>query len=172
MNIRQLIASFLQRLTDSIYPEGRERRDQHERAANTDALTGLANRRALDLALPTAEADPNTAVVFFDANNFGQVNKRVSDAAGDQALHEMALALQNSARLFGCASRVFRKGGDEFVVLVHTQQADSFRDFAELAYGSVRIGPVSVSLTGSVGQTLAEAYSSLQARKRIHKAAA
>jgi diguanylate cyclase (GGDEF)-like protein len=161
-----------ERIADFIYPEGRERRDQAERAANTDALTGLGNRLALDLALPTAEADSRTSVVFFDANNFGQVNKVVGDAEGDQMLRSIAASLCDTARRFGCGSRVFRKGGDEFVVLVPTFWAEKFRDRAEREFGVFRVGSVAVSLTGSVGQTLIAADSTLQARKREHKAAA
>ena len=161
-----------EKLADFIYPEGRDRRDQAERAANTDALTGLGNRRALDLALPTAEADPRTAIVFFDANNFGQVNKLAGDVEGDQMLRSIAVSLSDTARRFGCGSRVFRKGGDEFVVLVPTFWAEKFRDRAEREFGFIRVGSVAVSLTGSVGQTLVQADSTLQARKRERKAAA
>lgn len=161
-----------ERIADFIYPEGRERRDQADRAANTDALTELGNRRALDLALPTAEADPGTAIVFFDADNFGQVNKLAGDAEGDQLLRAIASSLSLTAGRFGCRSRVFRKGGDEFVVLVPTFWAEKFRDRAEREFGVVYIGSVFVSLTGSVGQTLAQADSTLQARKHARKAAA
>lgn len=158
MQIRELIA-------DLIYPEGRERRDQAERIADTDALTGLANRRALDRALPTAEVDPDTSVVFFDANNFGLVNKQQGDAAGDELLREMAAAIQLTGKRFGCATRVFRKGGDEFVALVPTRWAHSFRDAAEAEFG-IR---GTVSLSGNVGSTLAQADERLQERKRQRK---
>lgn len=162
---------FREFLADRIYPEGRERRDQAERAADTDALTGLGNRRALDRALPAAEADTRTAIVLFDANNFGQVNKLKSHAAGDRLLCEMAATLQLAAKRFGCGGRVFRSGGDEFVVLAPASWANRLRDAAEKEFGQIECGEIAVSLSGNIGQTLAEADRSLQSRKRQRKAA-
>src|SRR5690606_31611302 len=95
----------------------REQRDLARRAAETDPLTGAGNRAALDRALSAAEADPNTAVVVFDANNFGQINKQVGQEAGDEMIREVHGALVRAAEEVGVPGRIFRRGGDEFVIL-------------------------------------------------------
>lgn len=164
--LRQTLASF-------ICPELVEQRDQLEREANRDALTDVANRRALDRALPAAEADPQTAIVLLDANDFGLVNKRCGHATGDELLRQMARVIERVAQRFGLSARVFRAGGDEFVILASTQTAQRLRDEAEREFGEVTVcSGVRVSLSGTVGQTLREADRLLQTRKRTRKEAA
>lgn len=162
MNIRQRVA-------DLIYPEGAERRDRAEREANTDILTGLGNLRALERALPSAEADPSTLVVLFDANNFGAVNKRAGMLAGDALLRELGQVIERAASRYGFAARCFRKGGDEFVVLCSAQVAAFLRDDVEMDFGSRTVSEVSISISGTTGQTFAEADATLQQRKAAAK---
>jgi diguanylate cyclase (GGDEF)-like protein len=149
------------------------------RAAETDALTGVANRAALDKALPTAEGDPNTHVVVFDANNFGQVNKLVGQEAGDAMIKQVADAVQKAAAEFGVGGRVFRRGGDEFVVLAPAAVAEKIRARAEELFGQQPIAtdawfvsdhPI-VSLSGTSANTFREADATLQAAKATAKAA-
>jgi GGDEF domain-containing protein len=165
-SLRQLVA-------DAIFPEGRDRRERAEREANVDALTGVANRRAFDLALATAEADPTTAVVLFDADNFGKVNKAAGQVAGDAMLREVAKTIHTAARSHGVGGRVFRIGGDEFAVLCDSDDAESLRNFAEILFGSrAMLGGFVVSLTGVVAASYAGACAGLQARKRERKESA
>lgn len=150
----------------------REQRDRARRAAETDPLTGAGNRAALDRALPTAEADPNTAVVVFDANNFGQVNKQIGQEAGDAMIREIHGALVRAAEEVGVPGRIFRRGGDEFVILAPKDKAEAVRTRAEEIFGSRQAGDVEVSLSGTVGDTFREADATLQARKAERKARA
>lgn len=140
-----------------------------QRAAETDSLTGVANRSALDKALPAAEADSNTRVVAFDANNFGQVNKQVSHEAGDAMLRQMADAISQAATEAGVGQRVFRRGGDEFVVLAPAAVADQVRARAEELFGRQTAGQAEISLSGTHGNTFAEADATLQAAKQAAK---
>lgn len=165
-----------QRIADVVDPARAQRLEQLEverrsaqRAANTDPLTNLGNRRALDRALPTAEADPETAVIAFDANNFGKVNKLVSQEAGDEMIQEIGAAIQAAAAEAGVGERVFRRGGDEFVVLAPREQADAIRQRAEELFGSRQVEDVEVSLTGTTGDTFTEADAQLQAAKARRK---
>jgi diguanylate cyclase (GGDEF)-like protein len=146
-----------------------EQRDQANRAAETDPLTGVANRAALDKALPAAERNPRTAVVVFDANNFGKVNKIAGQEAGDTALRAISSAIQQAAEEHGVGGRVFRRGGDEFVVLAPTEVADAVRTRAEELAGVSTFGDVAVSLSGHVGQTFTAADEGLQAAKQQRK---
>jgi GGDEF domain-containing protein len=151
-------------VADFIAPELKHERRSLERAANYDELTGVANRRAFNLAIAGAEADPAIAIVVFDAQNFGKLNKKASHKFGDLVLIEMAAAIVSAATVFGGAERVFRYGGDEFVCFCPVQFAERFRDYVESAFG-VRYPAVKVSLVGTFGQTFSEADGQLQARK-------
>lgn len=162
-------AELRRNVADFISPESAAERRSLERLVNVDALTGVANRRAFDLAQPTAELDDRTAFVFFDANNFGKLNKAAGHKYGDLILKEMAAFIVAQAIVFGVPGRVFRLGGDEFVVLCKPEHAARLRDFVETGFG-VRFPAVGVSISGCYGPTLEAAENGLQARKAARKA--
>lgn len=110
----------------------REQRNMAQRMADTDALTGLGNFRALRRALPTAEADPNTAVVAFDGRKFKMVNDVYGHDEGDLALQHFAQAILQASEEFGIGARGFRQGGDEFTALVPKDQAEAFARRVEI----------------------------------------
>jgi len=145
------------------------------RAAEVDSLTGVANRAAMDRALPAAELDAGTHVIAFDANNFGQVNKIAGHEAGDAMLKQMAEAIKAAAVEAGVGERVFRRGGDEFVVLAPAKVAKQVSARAAELFGSQELtaedgATVAVSLTGTAGATFADADRVLQSAKRATKA--
>jgi diguanylate cyclase (GGDEF)-like protein/PAS domain S-box-containing protein len=87
-----------------------------ERAALTDGLTGLGNRRAFDQRLEEAqEAGKPFALLIADLNFLKQVNDQQGHLAGDQLLQLVARQLTSR-----CApeERAFRLGGDEFAVFM------------------------------------------------------
>lgn len=94
-------------------------RQDAEREAHTDALTGLLNRRGLQAALRNA-LDPRGgmggfALVHLDLDNFKQVNDRLGHAAGDRLLGDVAHVL---GRVVRSRDHVARIGGDEFVLIL------------------------------------------------------
>jgi diguanylate cyclase (GGDEF)-like protein/PAS domain S-box-containing protein len=103
----------------------RERRIREE--ADTDPLTGLGNRRALERVLGAAIQRAagrarRVAVVAMDLDGFKEVNDRWGHPAGDGVLREVA------ARLRGCVRErdlVARMGGDEFVLVLTDVEGDS-----------------------------------------------
>nr|MDQ2680227.1 GGDEF domain-containing protein [Candidatus Eremiobacteraeota bacterium] len=90
-----------------------------QNAAMVDALTGLANRRAIFESLrETIEhvsAGSGCAVVLLDIDNFKQINDQLGHAAGDQCLRLVGLVIARNIRSFDRAGRI---GGEEFVVLM------------------------------------------------------
>ena len=93
----------------------RAERDKLHTEARTDALTGLGNRRALDEYLGSYRDRLPVSVMFIDLDRFGAYNHRHGDHRGDAALQQVAQTLSRTCR---DADRVFRKGGEEFVVVL------------------------------------------------------
>ena len=115
---RQIVAS--RRDLASTVIELQERNRALREEARTDALTGLRNRLALDELLHAASGEGDrrvqaAAVAFIDVDHFGNYNHVHGDAAGDDALKAVAHAIKACSRE---ADFVFRKGGEEFVVVL------------------------------------------------------
>ena len=87
-----------------------------EEQALTDTLTGLRNRRALDVALAQMSARGTAfGLMHMDLDFFKAVNDTLGHAAGDQVLREVARVLRAQTRAGDTVARV---GGDEFVILL------------------------------------------------------
>jgi diguanylate cyclase (GGDEF)-like protein len=90
----------------------------HRLLAETDPLTGLANRRRLERDLNRLQlladryaSDLSLAVV--DVDHFKRVNDRYGHATGDEVLRRLAAHLRAAFRGEDAVARV---GGEEFVV--------------------------------------------------------
>jgi diguanylate cyclase (GGDEF)-like protein len=81
--------------------------------AHTDALTGLPNRRQLDLRL--ADACEGDTLVMCDLDRFKALNDEWGHAAGDQVLADFGQLLKESLRGQDAAGRY---GGEEFVLIL------------------------------------------------------
>ncbi|MCK0166140.1 GGDEF domain-containing protein [Jannaschia sp. S6380] len=84
--------------------------------AATDTLTGLRNRRALDVHLTRLidGRDVRFGLMHLDLDYFKSVNDRLGHAAGDHVLKKVAEILQQEVRRGDLVARV---GGDEFVLV-------------------------------------------------------
>ena len=135
---RQVVAS--RRDLASTVIELQERNRALREEARTDALTGLRNRLALDELLHAADggADrraPRSAIAFIDVDHFGNYNHVHGDAAGDDSLRAVARAIKASARE---GDSVFRKGGEEFVVLLRDIDVEADSAAAVVAAERIR----------------------------------
>ncbi|MGA2383552.1 MAG: GGDEF domain-containing protein [Gemmatimonadales bacterium] len=123
-----------------------------ERKANTDELTGLANRRSLNTAMATGDAS-HSALVMLDLDHFKSVNDTLGHPAGDAALKHLAKLLRTALRGGDVAARI---GGEEFAVwlpgadlALGVEVAGRLR--ALVAERPFRIGGVEFPLTISCG---------------------
>ncbi|WP_240224905.1 GGDEF domain-containing protein [Rheinheimera hassiensis] len=97
--------------------------------ANTDSLTGLANRRFIDSSLlPSLAQQPRQflpmALIMCDIDHFKQLNDRFGHDVGDEVLKAVAALFRRNLRQQDIASRT---GGEEFLlILPHTSRADAF----------------------------------------------
>ncbi len=95
-------------------------REETERAAMTDGLTGVANRRAFMARLNGLCSDdtrpPSYGVFYVDLDRFKSVNDALGHAAGDAVLRIAAARIEKTVR---DEDLVARLGGDEFAVVAH-----------------------------------------------------
>jgi diguanylate cyclase (GGDEF)-like protein len=100
----------------------------------TDALTGLANRRAFDarLKLELARAKRNSkplALLILDVDFFKRYNDRYGHPAGDATLQAVANVLKNTClRTSDLPARI---GGEEFVALLPDTHSKGAMEIAE-----------------------------------------
>jgi diguanylate cyclase (GGDEF)-like protein len=105
-----------------------------ELLAQTDPMTGLANRRALNQWLDDAmkewrERKVPIGLAVVDLNGLKRINDDQGHDAGDRVLRQLAEILQRSATRFD-NSMVARLGGDEFCVAVSGSDAGELVDAA------------------------------------------
>ena len=96
--------------------------EQLSAQASRDALTGLANRRAVEAQLDSRvrRAEPFTAI-YIDLNGFKRINDTYGHAAGDEVLREVGARLRLAYR---STDAIGRWGGDEFVAFVDSDSCE------------------------------------------------
>jgi len=88
-----------------------ERMEQSTRVARTDALTGLPNRVALDMALENLPQ--HGCLTFIDLDGLKYYNDQFGHARGDELLRSFAHHL---SKQLGAQAQAHRLGGDEFAI--------------------------------------------------------
>lgn len=125
--------------------------------ADTDALTGLANRRALEdrmVTLCSGNGGGDASLLILDIDHFKSINDQLGHAAGDRALRIVAEQLQAGLRP---GDFLARYGGEEFVALLNAgpdeamQVAQRLRQRIEKVRFHSNQAPVPVTI--SVGVT-------------------
>jgi diguanylate cyclase (GGDEF)-like protein len=104
---------------------------QLEAIAYTDALTGLANRAALQRLVDTLETGPvvHPLVAYIDLDGFKAVNDLHGHAAGDRVLQSVA---EHLVAVLPAGLQAFRLGGDEFLVVAPDESLASLEELQEL----------------------------------------
>ena len=97
--------------------------------ARTDALTGVANRRAFEDALAASHADllrvrQPFVMAYIDVDRFKKLNDTQGHAVGDRALKRIAQTLGGGVRHSDVIARL---GGDEFAILMPNADARAMR---------------------------------------------
>jgi len=114
--------------------------------AQTDPLTGLLNRRGLELSLhyildQTKLKERPVTVAMLDIDHFKSVNDKLGHMVGDTLLHTVAEVLENGLRGEDLA---VRWGGEEFLVLL----IDSDLSRAQIVFERIRNQISSLKIPG------------------------
>jgi len=137
--------------------------DMHISEARTDALTGLANRRAFDDEMQKQfqkfESDGTPAsVLMLDIDYFKKLNDVHGHLAGDDVLMSVGKVIAQHVRSGDLAARY---GGEEFAVIFPNTSGEQARGIAErvrVAVASYRCDfssvPVSVTASGGLSELL------------------
>ncbi len=115
--------------------------EQMKGLAETDALTGLANRRSFDDCLQrefeaAKQSGRPLSLLLIDVDRFKAYNDRYGHLAGDGCLKSVAGAIASAARRSGDITARF--GGEEFAVLLPDTDCDKAVAIAETIRASIR----------------------------------
>lgn len=152
---------------------------ERERELFTDALTGIASRRAAENALVRELARLHRngvgfSLALFDIDYFKQVNDQRGHPVGDEVLRRVASVLASAAR---ATDLVARWGGEEFIAIIAAdlEGARAFCDRARQAVAELRwselervtmsAGVTDCGLTESIADIVARADRLLYAAK-------
>jgi len=143
VGILKMHASGIQELANSM-----------SEVATVDALTGVANRRAMEQVLEkiTLDAGRKVALMLLDVDYFKNVNDSYGHAVGDEVLRKLA---HEASGLLRSSDLLGRWGGEEFMILAldqesaeASQMADRLRtELAKIDYSQVGNVTVSIGLT-------------------------
>jgi diguanylate cyclase (GGDEF)-like protein len=123
-----------------------------QRLAAVDPLTGVFNRRGLDLVLPES-GDELVSVAMCDLDRFKSINDGLGHAAGDEVLRKVARLLVSVMR---SSDGVMRWGGEEFLLVLPGIELGRARRIVERARSWIEREPIEVDgrcigITVSVG---------------------
>jgi diguanylate cyclase (GGDEF)-like protein len=123
-----------------------------EAAVDTDALTGMGNRRRLvaDLERACARASEKQrfALVLFDLDGFKNYNDSFGHLPGDTLLRRLGQKLTLSVSGWG---RAYRLGGDEFCVLAPLRGGEPANGVARIGAEALREEGEGFSIAASYG---------------------
>ena len=115
--------------------------DELSRLAMLDPLTGVFNRRGLDVLLP-ARDERLTALAICDLDRFKRINDEHGHAAGDEVLRRVAHLLGSVLR---AGDGVLRWGGEEFLLVLPGVELGRAQRIVERARAWVEHEPIELS---------------------------
>ena len=139
-----------------------------ERLALTDPLTGLANRRYIEMKLDIKLTEKRKhkssfGVLFIDIDHFKRINDEFGHEVGDEILRMVANTLLANSRPFDIFGRW---GGEEFVAIINDVNKDELCSIAErfrlfVEKSSIIKKDKVINVTVSIGATLAKKEDSM-----------
>ncbi len=117
----------------TIYEEEAKASEILSRLASSDPLTGLLNRRKIELELDlelkkSKRLDLSLSLIFCDLDYFKSINDRYGHPVGDEVLKGVSKQLQGGIREY---DRAARYGGEEFLIMMPQTKAEIAMEIAE-----------------------------------------
>ncbi|MCA1029490.1 GGDEF domain-containing protein [Bacillus timonensis] len=126
-NIVYIVALYyLQRMVE-VYMNA----EAYEKAANTDFLTELPNRRLMHSFLQkelTKTESYHLSVILFDIDNFKKINDLFGHDVGDSVLVEFSNVVRNT---IDQSCEFGRWGGEEFLIIAKSRNIDAAAELAK-----------------------------------------
>jgi|GEM_PF-1229501 len=136
-----------------------QQNEQLKHMSITDELTGLSNRRSFDEQFSKDFSLAYREKLYFnfaivDIDNFKLVNDKYGHQIGDKCLQLLAYAFKKTFNR--SSDKIFRYGGEEFIIYSLSKEKEKFYDILELLRNSVEkasmeVNGVSVKVTISIG---------------------
>ncbi len=125
---------------------------QLQRESETDKLTGLLNKKAMENLCVEYLQNGRAALFVIDLDHFKEANDNYGHQTGDIILKMFADALRE---IFSDGANVGRFGGDEFVVLLKNPPDENFiaekaRQILQAAI-DIKIAGMKIQITASIG---------------------
>jgi len=171
------IVAAIEVFTDSRYKiDIRKENDELKEMLSIDSLTKIANRRYLDFYLEKAvkeykEFEKPFGILFFDIDNFKNINDFHGHSIGDEILKLVARTLTNNVR---SNDIIGRWGGEEFLGVIQCENkevlfnvAEKLRILVQKSYYSV-VEKDDINVTISIGGTMIQKNDSIASI--IHRA--
>ena len=163
-----LVTSLLSSLFAFVFAyRGREQRLRLSELATIDPLTGAGNRRTMDSELEIAFNEHKRygvgyGLLMLDLDHFKLVNDRFGHRAGDAVLVDFVHTVRAACRQ---SDRLFRLGGEEFVLLVPQVDTNGLFRLANNILADIRRGLNSPggAVTVSIGGALLADHSTIEA---------
>ena len=145
------------------------------RMSITDQGTGLMNRVAYEKCLRKSDQRviAPAACIYIDANGLHEINNHLGHRSGDAMLCFIA----NAARKFFVSSRIYRIGGDEFVILTPNQPpysvwvaVDKMRAFLRAKEYEISVGIQSTNNLHRLDDAMNQAEAAMRQDKQAYYA--
>jgi diguanylate cyclase (GGDEF)-like protein len=130
--------------------------------SDTDALTGVGNRRFFDATLERLWTAPHPAgwmlgLMMIDIDHFKRLNDRFGHLAGDACLRAVAETMRRQVRQEG--DHLARYGGEEFAVLLSNRTPSEAAEVAERIRRAVEEMAIDIEgVSGSISVTVSIGY--------------
>ncbi len=130
-----LLALFVMLIVNSLM-RLRHQREDMEKNATTDSLTGLGNRLAFEVALKEEcrKFKGHFLLAYMDLDGFKQVNDLYGHDAGDQILKGVARRILSVLKP---EDKLFRVTGDEFLAILKPEQSGGWKNRLDTVRGEV-----------------------------------